>query len=113
MFGWEELPAERRDAWRRELLSIATADPLLQLAVTLPPAEPPWPGFTALAVASTSDRLLERWIECLVPAQQRAQLLAASCLRAAGAQHVPGAWLPRPVCSFSPCAFLDVDPTSI
>jgi hypothetical protein len=77
IYGWEELPAERRDAWRTALIDLGRRDAYLHIAVTLPESEPAWPSYTPLAIAPATTSRRAGWIERLAPAEHCAALIAA------------------------------------
>jgi HEAT repeat protein len=83
IYGWDELPAERRARWRVALLDAAQSQPAVAIALTHPIWEPAWPAFTPLALAPLSPALLARWVEQLVPAEQRGSLLELLATEAA------------------------------
>ena len=85
IYGWDELPAERRALWRTALLDAAQSQPAVAIALTHPIWEPAWPAFTPLALAPLSPAQLARWVEQLAPAEQRGPLL--ELLTAEGAPH--------------------------
>ncbi|MEN9937833.1 MAG: hypothetical protein RLZZ387_4412 [Chloroflexota bacterium] len=63
--GWEQLPANRRAAWRQALVEMAARGAALHLVVALPGEEAPWPGLRALRVSATPPTLLRRWLQQL------------------------------------------------
>jgi HEAT repeat protein len=75
IYGWEELSAARRDAWRTALLDLARRDPYLRLIVTLPEDEPAWPAFVPLNMAAITPDVVAAWVEHLAPPEFRAPLL--------------------------------------
>ena len=85
IYGWDELPAERRALWRTALLDAAQSQPAIAIALTHPIWEPSWPAFTPLTLAPLSLGQLARWIEQLVPTEQRGPLL--ELLATEGAPH--------------------------
>jgi HEAT repeat protein len=85
IYGWDELPAERRALWRATLVDAAQSQPGIAIALTLPLWEAAWPAFIPLTLAPLSPGLLARWIEQLAPAEQRGPLL--ELLAVEGALH--------------------------
>lgn len=75
--GWESLPADRRAVWRSALLELAHTNSPIQLVVTLPPDESPWPDFIPLSIAPPTPALINSWVEQLVPEARRAAVRAA------------------------------------
>lgn len=75
--GWEELPAMRRDDWRRALCAEAGIWSQARIAVALPDDEPPWPSYAAVRIASPGPGRLASWLEILAPESHRAELYAA------------------------------------
>ncbi len=75
--GWDDLPPERRAAWRETLCQIAQSGLEIRLVVTLPIDEPVWPCFTPLAVVPPSPARVAEWVEILAPAACRVPLLEA------------------------------------
>ncbi len=77
LYGMDELPAERRSAWRATLAEAPARWPDLRIVVTVPHDEQAWPGFTPLTIGAPSPKLLQRWVERLAPEEQHATLFAA------------------------------------
>jgi HEAT repeat protein len=75
--GLDDVPAERREAWRTALLQTAQSNSTTHMLVTLPEHEPAWPGFGALTLATVTPAILASWVEHLTPPQHRAKVLAA------------------------------------
>jgi len=74
----------RFPSWQK-LLDAAQAQPSIAIALTHPIWEPAWPAFTPLTLAPLSLGRLARWIEHLVPTEQRGPLL--ELLTTEGAPH--------------------------
>jgi len=83
IYGWDELPAERRALWRAALLDAAQSQPAVAITLTHPLWEPAWTGFTPLTLAPLSSARLARWVEQLAPAAQRGSLLELLSSKAA------------------------------
>jgi HEAT repeat protein len=77
IYGWEDLPAERRAAWRSALVEAPRLWPELGMAIVLPKDEAAWPGFTPTTIPRPASAVLADWVGRLAPPQQRAALLAA------------------------------------
>ncbi len=74
---WEELPADRREAWQDFLLDLRHTWPEARLTLALPNALPRWPDILTVTMAKPSEEQIARWLEHILPDDSLTPLLDA------------------------------------